>query len=183
MPHVSLLRIRALLLGALCFSGCYCTSIAYPPLRGDLARATQIVPLPPQYFRWWHQVERCSGVKKSMRVTFWVIPKDFFRADTGMYARAFWGLYVRDTVLGGVQVRERIYLAAPWALTDWLVKHEMLHAMVGKDSTGDWHPVEFFRDKCRLLPEQHITGYRYPPIRPPLDSIPEHLIPRIPEHP
>ena len=185
MHPTSLLRVAALV-GGLLFSGCQCTTIVYKPLKGDLRQARPILPLPPQYYRWWRQVEQCSGIRKPMRsVTFWIIAKDYFKSDTGMFARAYWGLYVLDTAVdNGEVLRERIYLAAPVALTDWLVKHEMLHALVGRDSIASpldpWHPPLYFRDKCALLPEQHIDGYQYPPIAPPMDSIPQQIIQRIP---
>lgn len=124
---------------------------AHLPPRPDIEYAHRIAPLPHQYFVWWRKTEECSGIKSRMRVTFYVIPKTAFRIDTATLALRFYGLYVRDTA-NAPRITHKIYIAAPWVFTEWLVRHEMLHAILNRDSTVAGHPLEYFEAKCDLMP-------------------------------
>lgn len=126
-----------------------CASLSRP--RSDIEYAHRIAPLPSQYFAWWRKTEECSGIKGRMRVPFYIVPKATFRIDTATFALHLIGLYVRDTA-DAKRIVEKIYIAAPWVFTEWLVRHEMLHALLNRDSTVGGHPLEYFEAKCDLMP-------------------------------
>ena len=172
MASLTLLRLGALC-GAL-FVGCTCLSYRVPP---DLERAVRIFPLPREYAGWWKKTEECSGITRPMRVSFFAVPKVKFALDTTNLR--FLGLYWSDTTKDGKRISERIYLAAPWIYTEWLVRHEMLHAILQKDSSIAGHPPEFFRVKCQLMSDMNSkTPSEWPTNRRII--IPDQRIPHIP---
>lgn len=123
---------------------------------GDLGRGVQLSPLPGIYHIWWKKNEECSGIKGARKPKIYLISQDWFTYDaTG--SRAI-GLYKVDSLKNG-KVAERIYLIRQGAMTEWLVRHEMLHSLVPPDTSlkDPWHPPLYFREKCRLMPDQQ-TG-------------------------
>lgn len=103
-----------------------------PPLpRGAVAMAA-----PPQYGLWWQLTERCSGLSGDLAAISWyTIP----RADS------FVDPPLREWVQGDWErARNRIVLAGHSRNDGWLVRHEMLHALV----RGGNHPAEYFQRRC-----------------------------------
>ena len=184
MPNTSLLR-TGILTGALLLVGCTCAHVLPGSLIDrDLRLGTRLSPVPAVYHIWWRKVEKCSGLSKPMNVAFYAIPKAHFKADTtGLW---YLGLYVADSMIVTGRIREKIYIAAPWAYTEWLVMHEMLHALLrGKDTTVTGHPPEFFRVKCQLMSDMHGPAPTPPPlmIPSPIVPIPDQHIPYLPTTP
>jgi hypothetical protein len=179
----SLLRV-ALLAGGL-FVGCTCVSVPQPrpgEVDTDLKMATRLQPVPAIYYSWWRKTEECSGLKKRMRVTFYAIPKYHFKADTSKLA--YLGLFIADSSARTGEIRERIYLAAPWAYTEWLVRHEMLHSILRDHipRNSDGHPPEYFVTKCGLMNYMNKSVPTPPPltIPSPIVPIPDQRIPHLP---
>ena len=187
MPSLRPLRMAALLGGL--FVGCHCTSvrpqiIAPGLVDTDLRSATRIMPTPAVYYSWWRKTEACSGIRKPMRATFYAVPKFSFKADTT--SLVYLGLYLADSNLATGHIRERIYLAAPWAYTEWLVRHEMLHSLLrGKHHSVTGHPPEFFVTKCALMNFQNSGRPTPPPFTTPvpLPAIPQQTLPHLPVSP
>ena len=95
------------------------------------------VPTLELYSEWWRRTEECSGRTGDMsRVTFYAVD-----APTG-------GIGLNGTVAHGWWVRQgnRIYLPANALGEEWLVRHEMLHALL---QTGA-HPTNQFVEACHL---------------------------------
>jgi hypothetical protein len=177
----SLLKSGALI-GALFFSGCHCASTGASRF-DDRQVATPLLRLPPDYYRWWRRAEECAGIEKPMRVRFYAIAKQSFRLDSVSGVR-FLGVYIADTNKVTGRITERIYLAAPWMFTEWLVTHEMLHAVLQRDSVVPGHPELYFAIRCRLMNWQHMGRLPTPPpIQAPVIPIPQQTIPHLPEVP
>ena len=116
------------------------TSCAVPKVAGaplaPVERAWE-VPTLELYTEWWRKTEECSGRKADMgRVTFYAVD-----APTG-------AIGLNSTVAHGWWVRQgnRIYLPANALGEEWLVRHEMLHALIQRGS----HPTEKFVAACHL---------------------------------
>ena len=95
------------------------------------------VPTLELYSDWWRKTEECSGRKGDMsEVTFYAVD-----APTG-------AIGLNGTVAHGWWVRQgnRIYLPANALGEEWLVRHEMLHALLQRGS----HPAGQFVDACHL---------------------------------
>jgi hypothetical protein len=94
-----------------------------------------IVPFepPPRFERWWSLVERCSGHSGAFaNVRWYVVPEAHdFVVDGKRYQGYTW------------TEGNRIVLADGLRLDGTLVRHEMLHALVGRG-----HSARFFRDQC-----------------------------------
>lgn len=177
MGSLTLLR-TGLLLGAH-FTGCHC-SLAANVRFDDRRLATPLVQPPVEYLRWWKKAEQCAGWEKPMKVRFYAVPKQSFRIDSVSGLR-FLGLYVADTNRITGKVTERIYLAAPWMYTEWLVTHEMVHAVLQKDSTIAGHPLEPFAIRCQLMNVHHSGKLPSPPpLDAPIIPIPQQRIPHLP---
>jgi hypothetical protein len=95
------------------------------------------VPTLELYSDWWRKTEECSGRKGDMsEVTFYAVD-----APTG-------AIGLNGTVAHGWWVRQgnRIYLPANALGEEWLVRHEMLHALLQRGS----HPAGQFVGACHL---------------------------------
>lgn len=89
---------------------------------------------PPSYRLWWSSVEACAGRSGDFdRVTWYRLPGRSFQAD----GRA---------VIGRWEPPHRIYLAADWTDNDFVVRHEMLHDLLGHAG----HPDHPFVTPCGL---------------------------------
>lgn len=87
---------------------------------------------PPQYALWWRLTERCAArVFDPDQISWYVVPgaDDLGRADIQ-------GQYFPE--------RRRIVLAGRYLQNALLVRHEMLHAIVGRIG----HPAEDFQRRC-----------------------------------
>ena len=110
-----------------------CTMPTEPRFPDD---ATPLDPQ-PQFALWWRMTQACSGLRGDLSAVRWYvqpnvetlhIPGD----DDGRYAGYWWAIGNR------ILLTER-------AVTDgWLVRHEMLHALIGLAG----HPRGEFVDRC-----------------------------------
>jgi len=94
--------------------------------------ATPLIP-PPKYRVWWELVESCSGKQVPFESIAW------FTVPVGE-------LVVRGETAAGAWFvfGNRIAIVNTWSDIGPVVRHEMLHAILGKGE----HPSEYFRDKC-----------------------------------
>jgi hypothetical protein len=121
-------------------------------LRGRRCRPLWLVPLfavagcafeptgdepmnaPAVYRQWWAKTEECSGRKGDFeRIRWYEIPGHAFDCPSGR-------------CVGRWQSDGRIIVAGDWLQHEMVVRHEMLHALIGH--TG--HPDLEFRQECRL---------------------------------
>jgi hypothetical protein len=94
------------------------------------------VPLdpPPIYREWWAKTEACSGLKGHFdRVTWSVLEGRSFRCSSGQCA-------------GHWSKGHHIYLAGDWVMDEMVVRHEMLHDLIGMPG----HPAPPFGQGCPL---------------------------------
>ena len=114
--------MRRLIAGMMLLSsvaGCAVPKAAGAPL-APIERAWE-VPTLELYSEWWRKTEACSGRKGDMsQVTFYAVD-----APSG-------AIGLNGTVAHGWWVRQgnRIYLPANALGEEWLVRHEMLHALL-----------------------------------------------------
>lgn len=94
------------------------------------------VPLdpPPVYREWWVKTEACSGLSGNFdRLTWSVVDGPSFSCSSGQCA----GHWSKD---------HHIYLAGEWAMDEMVVRHEMLHDLIGMPG----HPAPPFGQGCPL---------------------------------
>ncbi|HVX38615.1 MAG TPA: hypothetical protein VHB25_03495 [Gemmatimonadaceae bacterium] len=100
------------------------------------AEAVQMQP-PAVYQLWWNAVERCAGTTGDFNaVRFYQDPGQSIVRTNGDSANGYWFRDGNRIVVG----QYRIY-------DGQLVRHEMLHALIGR-TAGDGHPPEYFVQKC-----------------------------------
>lgn len=103
------------------------------------ADATRITP-PPSYRVWWEASRACvhkPEVRHFDRIEWYVTPEMPISSD----GVAVWALTVEN----------RVYLWADLDRTDWIVQHELVHAINGIKG----HPYDPFI-RCRLMPSQWV---------------------------
>lgn len=84
--------------------------------------------VPEAYRHWWAQMEECAQrVAPFDRVRFWVVRGDEFPCPKGPCA-------------GHWRSPHDVYIAETWVHNETLVKHEMLHDLLG---SGE-HPATYF---------------------------------------
>ena len=95
------------------------------------------VPTLELYQQWWAKTEACSGRHGELgQVAFYAVDAPSGAIKLGKeVAHAWW-----------VRNGNRIYLPANALGEEWLVRHEMLHALL---QTGT-HPPEVFIDACHV---------------------------------
>lgn len=110
--------------------------------RGDTtgpAYLAQAVPLAvqPPYALWWSLVEQCSGLQADMGTVRWaMLPNTQVLAGD-----------LQDGVVGSWSpANNQITLAASSVLAGNIVRHEMLHALLGPAYRG--HPRDYFGTRC-----------------------------------
>ena len=94
---------------------------------------------PPAIYAEWHaRTQACSGLSGDLgRVEFYVVPGvDAFPTKEGAKV----GLWTRE---GN---STRIVIAGNFVDHEMVVRHEMLHDLLGREG----HPAEFFVSKCQL---------------------------------
>ena len=114
-----------------------CRDLPLAPAAPELpAGAEVLVPL-ATYADWWNETEQCGGLEGDMsRVTWFVIPnRTTFVYEDGQYDGYWWN---------GVHW---ILLAGDKVANGMIVRHEMLHELLGR---GD-HPAEYFQERCADL--------------------------------
>ena len=142
-----------LLLGLVVFGIACSTVLTEPPLPSDS------VPMspPPQYQLWWRLTEECSGTSAELsRVSWYVVPDARFLLSAD--GDSVQGLYY--------PVSHHIVLAGQSAQSGRLVRHEMLHALIGQAG----HPTEYFQERCGGIVACEITCMHDGSPRPAVDS-------------
>ena len=110
-----------------------CQSIEAPVLPSG---AVRLEPLAP-YRLWWSVTEACSGLRGDFNSVAWyTVPNTtvFTLPDGGGIADGAW-----------YQSGNTIVVASAGTLSGPLVRHEMLHALIGGTSG---HPAEYFGSRC-----------------------------------
>ncbi len=91
--------------------------------------------IPSVYRQWWAEVEQCAQKKATMdRVRFWVLKGDEFPCPNG-------------PCVGRWNSPHDVYIAETWVHNASLVKHEMLHDILG---TGEHPPTVFGTSGCNV---------------------------------
>lgn len=90
---------------------------------------------PPAEFQiWWSRTEQCSGLHASFaRVQWYVVPGDSFSCPGGR-------------CVGHWEDDHTIYISADWLDNEMVVRHEMLHDLLGRPG----HPDPPFGKGCPL---------------------------------
>lgn len=89
---------------------------------------------PPVYREWWARTEACSGLSGDFdRVQWLVVPGASFPCSSGRCA-------------GHWEQGHQIYIAGDWAKHEMVVRHEMLHDLLGRSG----HPNPPFGTGCPL---------------------------------
>jgi hypothetical protein len=96
-----------------------------------------VVPTLGLYQEWWDKTVACSGkLGKMTDVTFYAVDAPAGGIElAGETAHAWW-----------VREGNRIYLPASALGEEWLVRHEMLHALLQRGS----HPADVFVQACHV---------------------------------
>lgn len=95
------------------------------------------VPTLELYQSWWAKTEQCSGIRGDMsKVTFYAVDSPSGAISLGTEVAHGW--WIREG--------NRIYLPANALSEEWLVRHEMLHALLQRGS----HPEDMFVQACHL---------------------------------
>jgi hypothetical protein len=97
---------------------------------------SEYAPLDPpaQYRAWWDSTEACSGLQGNFdRVHWFVVPGEDFECPTGRCS-------------GRWEEPHTVYLAEGWMAHEMVVRHEMLHDLIGHPG----HPDPPFGRGCQL---------------------------------
>ena len=104
---------------------------------------------PASYAEWWTSTEACAELSASMdAVTWYVVPGvATFPTESGDKV-GYWSKSREGT---------RIIVAGNYREHELVVRHEILHELLGREG----HPDEYFRDRCRLtwdtFPEETVA--------------------------
>lgn len=104
------------------------------------------IPVSQSYSEWFAKTEACSGIQGSIAsIQFFVVPgvTEFSTADGDKLG--MWTKLGKET---------RIVIAGAYQHHEMVVRHEMLHALIGV--TG--HPAGLFDGQCRLTWETWNTS-------------------------
>lgn len=103
----------------------------------SLPEGAQRFEAPSSYALWWTMTESCSGLSGDLESVRWyVVPGvSSFRLDDGSIVAGYWQAAAR-----------RIVLAGESQFQGDIVRHEMLHALLG---SAKHHPRAAFREKCQ----------------------------------
>lgn len=116
-------------------AGCGDTTAPLPP------GAARFAP-PPAYARWWPLVEACSGRTGDLARWAW------YRAPEGALRAAGYGNAAAYTDVAA----RRVVLNAGLEQEGGVVRHEMLHALLGRESDAGSvaaaHPPSYFQGRC-----------------------------------
>jgi hypothetical protein len=99
----------------------------------DIAGEEPMRP-PAVYREWWTKTEACSGLSGNFdRIEWSVVPGNSFSCASGRCA-------------GHWQSEHQIYIASDWTQNELVVRHEMLHDLLGRPG----HPNPPFGHGCPL---------------------------------
>jgi hypothetical protein len=93
---------------------------------------------PPEFELWWEKTEACSGLQGDYtRISWYVVPAAAsFQTDVGEVV----GLWTRSSD------GSEITLAGNYMDSELVVRHEMLHDLLGRQG----HPPYYFVELCGL---------------------------------
>ena len=130
-----MLRLSCAVLLLAGLAGCAAPRAAGAP-RAPLGRSWA-VPTLGLYQEWWDKTVACSGKSGKMtNVAFYAVDAPGGAIElAGEMAHAWW-----------VREGNRIYLPASALGEEWLVRHEMLHALLQRGT----HPSKLFVDACHV---------------------------------
>ncbi len=90
----------------------------------------------PHFALWWRMTQACSGLRGDLGAVRWYVQPGVETLDVpgdgGRYGGYWWA------------IGNRILLTEKAVADGWLVRHEMLHALIGRAG----HPREEFIDRC-----------------------------------
>lgn len=107
------------------------------PTEVSLPANAQLIAAPAPYALWWQVTEACSGLSGDFSsVHFYVVPGVNTIADGSDQSLGMW-----------YSSGNRIVIAGAHELDPRIVRHEMLHALIGP-AAGEGHPNEYFVQRC-----------------------------------
>jgi hypothetical protein len=121
-------------IGAIALACAGCRDFTAAPVAPDLPAGAQTLVPPPEYVAWWTATEKCAGRSGDLaRVSWFSLPgRTSFTYLDSQY-NGYWWDGVHWILLAGEKVQDGL-----------LVRHEMLHELLGR---GD-HPAEYFQQRC-----------------------------------
>lgn len=121
-----------------------CSSAATTEPSASVAAVRIEAPL--LYRQWFAETESCSGLSGDFQLIDWyVVPESRSFAFDGSERIGMWEK---------VGSRSRIVLAGDFASHEMVVRHEILHHLIGRSG----HPVELFESQCKLTWETWGSG-------------------------
>ena len=134
MPFRSLITRSSVALGATLAIAGGCRDLSLAPATPELPPGAEtLIPL-ADYTDWWHATEQCAGLQGDMsRVTWFSVPNHTSFVYDNVQYDGYWWNGVHWIILAGEKVTDGM-----------LVRHEMLHELLGR---GD-HPAEYFQQRC-----------------------------------
>ena len=93
---------------------------------------------PPRYREWHEKTKDCSGLAGDYAALKWYVVPSVSTFPTPRGPQV--GLWVEE------HGQHRIVLAGNYSEHEMVVRHEILHALLGRSG----HPPEYFVDRCRL---------------------------------
>jgi hypothetical protein len=111
-----------------------CNDFMLAPEPPELPSGAEALVAPSTYVEWWRETERCAGVYAELkRVSWFVVPnRTSFPYRGGQYD-GYWWNGVHWILLAGDKVQNAM-----------IVRHEMLHDLLGKGN----HPARYFQERC-----------------------------------
>ena len=105
---------------------------------GPLPEGAVPLTAPPAYADWFERTEACAGLSGDFTAIEWYVVPDVTTFETELGDKV--GLWEQT---GGVT---RITLAGAYTEHEMVVRHEMLHDLLGREG----HPQEYFVTRCHL---------------------------------
>lgn len=119
---------------ALLAMACAPTPLAPP----DLPAGAVPLEAPAVFRSWWDKTEACSGLSGKFEDIAWYTVPAAHTIETSLGPKV--GLWTRH---GGAVM---ITLAGEYSATELVVRHEMLHELLGRGG----HPADYFVNRCHL---------------------------------
>ncbi len=113
-----------------------CASLA--PSEAVLPAGAVRMSAPAIYAEWYWRTEACSGTAGAFSTVEWYVVPGVATFSTPHGEQV--GMW---QVTGG---KNRVVIAGDYTGHEMVVRHEMLHQLLGREG----HPPEFFAERCRL---------------------------------
>lgn len=122
--------MRSIVVAVLLLIAAGCSDAMGPSAPRDVAEYD-----PPEiYFDWWNDVLRDVGLEPGARSMDHLV---WYEVQQGEWTDP----RHPNPVVGMWSSRGYVYIARGWVLDEGIVKHEMLHEILGPDSNEHWHPL------------------------------------------